>query len=284
MSSVSIAVVGSVNLDLVARIERFPFPGETLTDAVVSRHPGGKGANQALAAQRLGAHVSLAACVGDDPTADEALAPLAAAGVDLSHCRRLQDINSGLALILVSAEGENQIVVAPGANAEFSADRLALPAADAVIAQLEIPVETVLSLAQNSSGLFCLNAAPAKPVPRALLDRTDLLIVNEVEARALGADLDDYAGWLAVTYGAQGAVLRRGGHEVATAQPPAVEVVDTIGAGDAFTAALVVGMVSGLTPQRALQRACLVGALTTTRAGAQSSPLLAEVLQAEGGG
>lgn len=281
MSSVSIAVVGSVNLDLVARVERFPVPGETLTDAVVSRHPGGKGANQALAAQRLGAHVSLTACVGDDSTADEALAPLAAAGVDLSHCHRLKGINSGLALILVSAEGENQIVVAPGANAEFSADRLVLPATDAVIAQLEIPVETVLSLAQKASGLFCLNAAPVKPVPRALLDRTDLLIVNEVEARALEPDLDDFAGWLAVTYGAQGAVLRRGSREVATAQPPAVQVVDTIGAGDAFTAALVVGMVSGLTPQRALQRACLVGALTATRAGAQSSPLLAEVLQAE---
>lgn len=276
-----LTVVGSVNLDIVARVERFPVPGETLTNAVVSRHPGGKGANQALAAHRLGASVSLVACVGDDSVGDEALAPLAAAGVDLTYCHRLKGIASGLALILVSSNGENQIVVAPGANAAFSADLLELPQSDAVIAQLEIPVETVLSLARRRGGFFCLNAAPVKPVPRDLLDLTDLLIVNEVEARSIGTDLEHYAGWLAVTYGAKGAVLRRAGQEVASAKSPRVQVVDTVGAGDAFTAALVVGMVSGLSPAIALQRACLAGALATTRAGAQSSPLLAELLQAE---
>lgn len=274
-------VAGSVNLDIVARVERFPVPGETLTNAVVSRHAGGKGANQALAAQRLGAEVSLLACVGDDSAGEEALAPLAAAGVDLRFCHRQQGIASGLALILVSRDGENQIVVAPGANARLSVDRLELPEADAVIAQLEIPVETVLNLARRRRGFFCLNAAPIKPIPRELLDLTDLLVVNEIESQSLGAQLADYAGWLAVTYGARGAVLRRAGQEVASAMPPRVQVVDTVGAGDAFTAALVVSMVSGLTPGRALQRACLAGALATTREGAQSSPLLAELLQAE---
>jgi ribokinase len=276
-----LVVVGSVNLDIVARVERFPVPGETLTNAVVSRHAGGKGANQALAAQRLGAEVSLVACVGDDPAGEEALAPLAAAGVDLTYCHRLKGVASGLALILVASDGENQIVVAPGANAAFSADLLELPEADAVIAQLEIPLETLLSVARRQRGFFCLNAAPVKPVSRELLDLTDLLVVNEVEAQSLGPHLADYVGWLAVTYGARGAVLRRAGLEVASATPPRVQVVDTVGAGDAFTAALVVSMVSGLPPERALQRACVAGALATTRAGAQSSPLLAEVLQAE---
>lgn len=281
MTQPAITVAGSVNLDIVARVARFPVPGETMTNAVVSRFPGGKGANQALAAHRLGARVSLLACVGDDAAADEALVNLAAAGVNLDYCRRLQGVSTGLALILVSGDGENQIVVAAGANAAFAAELLEAPPADAVIAQLEIPLETVLSLARKTGSFFCLNAAPAKVVPQELLDLTDLLIVNEVEARCLGPQLDHYAGWLAVTYGARGAVLKRNGLEVASAQPPQVEVIDTTGAGDAFTAALVVGMVSGMSPESALQRACLAGALTATRAGAQSSPLLAELVQAQ---
>jgi ribokinase len=281
MTQPAITVAGSVNLDIVARVARFPVPGETVTNAVMNRFPGGKGANQALAAQRLGARVSLLACVGDDAVAGEALANLSAAGVNLEYCRRLQDTSTGLALILVSSDGENQIVVAAGANAAFTPDLLVAPLADAVIAQLEIPLETVLNLARKTAGFFCLNAAPAKAVPQELLDLTDLLIVNEVEARCLGPELEQFAGWLAVTYGARGAVLKRNGLEVASAQPPQVEVIDTTGAGDAFTAALVVGMVSGMSPESALQRACLAGALTATRAGAQSSPLLAELVQAQ---
>ncbi len=273
----SIAVVGSVNLDIVARVQQFPVPGETVTDAVVERFPGGKGANQALAAHRLGARVSMLACVGDDPAADEALSVLRDEGVDLSGCQRLAGVSTGLALILVAASGENQIVVAPGANAAFEPARLALPEVDAVICQLEVPMATVHRAATAGRHFFCLNAAPARAVPGEVLDHTDLLVVNEVEAAAIGDQLPGFRGLLAVTQGARGAMLSRDGREIARASPPAVEVVDTTGAGDAFTAALTVALVSGLDPQAALARACAAGALATTRLGAQSSPLAAEL-------
>jgi ribokinase len=271
-SNISIAVVGSVNLDIVARVKQFPEPGETLTDAVVSRYPGGKGGNQALAAHRLGAKVHMIACLGDDPAADEALATLANEGVNLDRCLRIDGMSTGLAIILVSGEGENQIVVAPGANAGFKPELLNIPGTDAVIAQLEVPMETVLKAARDTPGLFCLNAAPAKEVPPAVLDRTDLLVVNEIEARSIGRNLEGYSGLLATTYGSRGAVLSRKGIEIARAVPPEVKVVDTTGAGDAFTAALTVSLASGMPPDAAIDMACQCGALATTIAGAQSSP------------
>lgn len=276
---ISIAVIGSINLDIVARVGVFPKPGETLTNAMVSRFPGGKGANQALAAHRLGANVFMVGRVGDDPAADEALDGLRREGVNLDYCKTLADHATGLALILVNAEGENQIVVAPGANAAFDAAHLELPPTDACIAQLEVPVETILKAARANDSFFCLNAAPAKPVPHELLEHVDLLVVNEIEAMALGSELDSYRGLLASTHGARGAELSRNGKQVASAKPPRVEVVDTTGAGDAFTAALTVALVGGMPPQAALERACVVGALATTRPGAQSSPTLLEVQQ-----
>jgi len=274
---ISIAVIGSINLDIVARVSVFPQPGETLTNAVVSRFPGGKGANQALAAHRLGASVFMVGRVGDDPAAGEALDSLRREGVNLDYCKTLADHATGLALILVNAEGENQIVVAPGANAAFDAAHLELPPTDACIAQLEVPVETILKAARANDSFFCLNAAPAKPVPHELLEHVDLLVVNEIESRALGSELDGYRGLLASTHGARGAELSRNGKQLASAKPPRVEVVDTTGAGDAFTAALTVSLVGGMSPQAALERACIVGALATTRPGAQSSPTLLEV-------
>jgi len=276
---ISIAVIGSINLDIVARVRVFPQPGETITNAVVSRFPGGKGANQALAAHRLGASVFMVGRVGDDPAAGEALDSLRREGVNLDYCKTLADHATGLALIVVNAEGENQIVVAPGANAAFDAAHLELPPTDACIAQLEVPVETILKAARANGGFFCLNAAPAKPVPHELLQHVDLLVVNEIEAKALGSELDGYRGLLASTHGARGAELSRNGKQVASAKPPRVEVVDTTGAGDAFTAALTVSLVGGMSPQAALERACIVGALATTRPGAQSSPTLLEVQQ-----
>lgn len=273
----TIAIIGSVNLDIVARVDEFPRPGETVSGAAASRFGGGKGANQALAAHRLGARVYLVGRVGDDPAATEALQTLRDEGIDLSYCKRLDGIATGLALILVSATGENQIVVAPGANAAFHPEKLELPAADAFIAQLETPVETIARAASEYDGFFCLNAAPARPVPAELLRNIDLLVVNELEAECLGVDLDGYGGLLAVTYGSRGAALFRHGGEIARALPPAVDVVDTTGAGDAFTAALTLALLDGMQPRAALQRACLVGALTTQGLGAQTSPTAAEV-------
>lgn len=277
--NISIAVIGSINLDIVARVKNFPHPGETVTNATLSRFPGGKGANQAVAAHRLGASVFMVGRVGADPHAEEALQILREEGVDLSYCKRLDNQATGVALIVVNEAGENQIVVAPGANAAFDAKHLAFPPTDACIAQLEVPIETILKAALANNNFFCLNAAPVKPVPHELLKHVDLLVVNEIEAQALGAELDSFHGLLASTYGAKGAVLSRNGVQIAKAKPPKIEVVDTTGAGDAFTAALTVGLVSGLEPQAALEQACVVGALATTKMGAQSSPILDEVQQ-----
>lgn len=274
---ISIAVIGSINLDIVAQVKEFPQPGETITNATVNRFPGGKGANQALAAHRLGAEVFMVGRVGDDPVAEEATQTLRDEGVDLSYCKPLQATSTGLALIVVTEAGENQIVVAPGANARFDAEHLVVPKSDAIIAQLEVPIETILKAATSNNCFFCLNAAPAKPVPHELLRHVDLLVVNEIEAQTLGAGLDSYTGLLATTYGGDGAELKQNGELVASAKPPKVAVVDTTGAGDAFTAALVVALVRGMKPQTALEYACVVGALTTTRMGAQSSPLAAEL-------
>jgi ribokinase len=267
----SIAVVGSINLDLVARCERLPRPGETLTGATFERVPGGKGANQALAAARLGAAVALVGAVGEDPFADEALALLAEGGVDLDGVRRVGQ-PTGVALIVVGADGENQIVVAPGANhaAEAAAG---VEGADAVLCQLEIPVATVAE-ALRRARFTCLNAAPAAELPDGLLERVDLLVVNRYEQEAVGR----FDGLTALTLGAEGAVLLERGEVVARARPPAVEAVDGTGAGDAFTACLLVSLLEGRPRDEALTRACAAGALAASRPGAQPSlPTAAEV-------
>jgi len=273
----SIAVVGSVNLDLVARVSAFPRTGETVTGATLEHHPGGKGGNQALAALRLGARVELLACVGDDANADLALEQLRREGVGLGHIQRLAAHKTGVAMIVVDDRGDNQIVVAPGANAEFTDDQLELPQCDGMIAQLEVPMSTLIRAASDHRGFFCLNAAPARPVASELLKHTDLLVVNELEAEAIGPRLADYDGWLAVTYGASGAELTRQGSWVASSESPRVEAVDSVGAGDAFTACLTLEMVRGLEPQQALERACAAGALATTCHGAQNGPSVAEI-------
>ena len=276
---ISVAVIGSINLDIVAHVKNFPQPGETVTNAVVHRFPGGKGANQAVAAHRLGASVFMVGRVGSDPLAEEALYTLRREGIDLGYCKALKNHATGLALIVVNEAGENQIVVAPGANAAFDAKHLVVPLTDACIAQLEVPVETILKAARANNNFFCLNAAPVKPVPHELLEHVDLLVVNEIEAQALGSELENFHGLLASTYGARGAVLSHNGRQIARATPPEVDVLDTTGAGDAFTAALTVALVSGMKPQLALEEACIVGALATTKLGAQSSPGRLEVQQ-----
>jgi ribokinase len=261
-----IVVVGSVNLDLVARCERLPRPGETVTGAVFDQVPGGKGANQAVACARLGAEVRLVARVGRDAFADTATVLLREAGVELDL--QVGDGPTGVALILVDAAGENAITVAPGANAEL--EEFELPAADAVITQLEIPDAAVVAAWEQASGLFCLNAAPARPVS---VD-ADLVVVNRYELDTL----ERRDGLVAVTLGAEGAVLYDEGEEIARAAPPAVVAVDGTAAGDAFTACLVVSLVEGREPGDALRRACAAGALAASRPGAQPSlPTATEV-------
>ncbi len=267
----TVVVIGSVNLDLVATVERLPVPGETVTGAVLTRFPGGKGANQALAARRLGADVSLLACVGEDPAADEALALLRENRVDLSSCRRVSHVATGTALIAVASSGENHIVVAPGANRELACDALTVLQADALICQLEVPIDTIARAAATFSGFFAVNLAPAMHVDVAILQRADLVVVNESEAAWYGASLDACEGLVATTYGAEGARLTRRGRELARATPPAVAAIDTTAAGDAFTAALTLALVEGEAPVAALRFACAAGAAATTKMGAQPS-------------
>jgi ribokinase len=261
-----ITVVGSINLDLVARCERLPRVGETVTGATFSRVPGGKGANQALACARLGAEVTLIGAVGQDSFAEEALSELREARVTLDVETSAEP--TGVALITVDVAGETTIVVAPGANATL--DEVELPEHDAVLCQLEIPDAAVVSAWEACTGFFCLNAAPA----RSTAIDPDLTVVNRYELEALTRR----DGLVAVTHGAEGAVLLEDGEELARAAPPEVEVVDGTGAGDAFTACLLVSLLEGLDPREALVRACAAGALAASRFGAQPSlPTTAEI-------
>lgn len=276
--SIRIAVIGSVNLDIVATGATLPAPGETVTNAVLAQHPGGKGANQALAARRLGAHVALSARVGRDANADAALRLLREADVDLSALHEDDEAATGVALIAVAASGENQIVVAPGANATLTPDAMILPDADALIMQLEIPLETVSAAATAFTGFLALNLAPAATLPAETLARADLIVVNEGEAAFYGDALHAARGHVAITYGARGAALFRAGRKRAEATPPPITPLDTTGAGDSFVAALTVALLEKQPPEAALRFACAAGAVTATRAGAQTSlPTRAEV-------
>ncbi len=264
-----ITVVGSLNIDLVARCARLPHPGETIGGADFRRIPGGKGANQAVAAARLGAEVRFVGRVGTDRFALDALEQ---EGVDVSSVVA-DDGESGVALIFVDDAGENVIVVAPGANGRLAAADVPAERADAVLCQLEIPVEAV-SAAAAHAGHFCLNAAPAGAVPAEIVRRADLVVVNRYEFDALGVT----PSLTALTLGAEGAVLLESGVEVARAAAPCVDAVDGTAAGDAFCAALLVYFLRGVDRKEALRLACAAGALAASRLGAQPSlPTAAEV-------
>jgi ribokinase len=261
-----IVVVGSINLDLVVRVPTLPRPGETVAGGTFAQVPGGKGANQAVACARLGSEVTLIGAVGRDAVAEEALAGLRQAGVALRLAQAPE--HTGVALIQVDAAGETTIAVAPGANGTLGA--VELPEHDAVLCQLEVPDEAVLSAWEGAAGTFCLNAAPARPIE---VD-PDLTVVNRLELDTLSRR----DGLVAVTLGAEGAVLLDDGEEIARAAPPAVDAVDGTAAGDAFTACLLISLLEGRAEDEALERACAAGALAASRFGAQPSlPTAAEI-------
>lgn len=273
-----VTVVGSVNLDLVTALPRLPRAGETLTATGLARLPGGKGANQALALRRLGLPVRLVAAVGNDPEAGTALELLRQEGVGLDRLQRVSE-PTGLALIAVDTEGETTIVVVPGANAALRVDPPDVADADAVLTVLEVPDHAVIAAATHATGLFVLNAAPARPLPAEVLRRADLVVVNRAEYAALPGLRAARA--VAVTDGSRGAVLLRDAQQVASAAPPRVTTVDGTAAGDAFIAAAVAGLLRGLPDTELLTRACAAGALATTRHGAQPSlPTAAEIDEA----
>lgn len=266
MPAPRITVVGSINLDLVVRCDTLPRPGETVGGATFERFPGGKGANQAVACARLGAEVRMVGSVGCDGFAEEALAGLRAAGVELD----LHEVEqpTGVALITVAEGGETTIVVSPGANATVGG--FTLPPSDAVLCQQEISDQAVVAAWEQATGLFCLNAAPAR---RIAVD-PDLAVVNRFERDAL-ARTD---GLVALTLGAEGAILLEDGREIGRAVPPPVDAVDGTAAGDAFTACLLVSLLEGRGNDEALTRACAAGALAASRLGAQPSlPTAAEI-------
>jgi len=273
--SYGLTVLGSINLDLILQVESLPKASETVTGGVYSALPGGKGANVAVAAKRLGAETEIMAAVGDDDYAAQALINLDKEGVYLDAVRRV-DAHTGLAFITVSKDGENQIAVASGANAAYTPADVPKLCSDVLITQFEIPTAVIESALDGYQGFVAVNASPVRSGVEAILARADLIIVNEGEA--LQYDLENQAGLVAVTLGSKGAELRKGGKVIATAKPPKIDVVDTTGAGDAFAAALTVALAEKQTHQDALDFACAVGALTTTKLGTQTaSPTRAEV-------
>ncbi|KUM34846.1 ribokinase [Arthrobacter sp. EpRS71] len=266
-SSPTLTVVGSINLDITATASRLPSPGETVGGGILRQQPGGKGANQAVAAARLAGRSRMVGAVGHDEAGLSLITAMAGAGVDVQDIARV-DSATGTALVLVDGEGENQIMVCPGANGSVTLEGVDFDDDEAVLCQLEVDQNVVLEAAQRTQGFFALNAAPAMPIIPELLERCDLVIVNETEYELIPALRD--APLVAVTYGGEGSAIFVDGERVAEA--PAVRVTDianTIGAGDAFCAALVLALQSGLEHSHALAAANAVGADAVRDASSQ---------------
>lgn len=252
-----LTVVGATNADHLVRVERLPHPGETVADGLLTTQPGGKGANQAVAAARLGAVVRLVSAVGRDATGADLLSELRAAGVDTDGVQMVDEA-TGTAIVLVDATGENSIVVCRGANGRIDPRAVRIEPGSAMLAQLEVDMDVVESAALACTGLVALNPSPAQALSSRLRERVDMFIVNEGEYDALpeihGASL------IVMTLGAKGARLLRHGRLVTSAPSVAARVVNTVGAGDAFAAALTVALLRGRSDEDALRAASRVGA------------------------
>jgi ribokinase len=289
-----VSVIGSVNFDIAVRSERFPGAGETVSGVGSSLSAGGKGANQAVQAALLGAHVTFVARVGDDVFAAAALKSLVDAGVDTAHVATEADTPTGIAVIWLDLGGENRIVLAPNANACLSAADVdaaadAIGRSAAAVAQFEVADDVIVRAAEVASerGVpLVLNAAPARVMPPSVLRRTAWLVANRVEAEVIsGVDARDERGLaraaaairaqgprgVVITLGDGGAFVADGAAPVLVPALAAERVVDTTAAGDAFVAAFAVGLAGGSDPATAARLGAAAGAVAVTRPGAQSS-------------
>ncbi|TDE15105.1 ribokinase [Jiangella asiatica] len=290
MTRTRIAVVGSANIDLVVAVDRLPEAGETVLGADVVYRSGGKGANQAVAALRYGAETSLYAAIGRDTFGTQLANALADEGLDV-YLRRDDDRPSGVALVVVDGAGANTITVSAGANDTLSSDGLAdlgaaLPETDALLLQLEIPLETALDAARRAVAHGVTVTLNASPLPSEITEAlwelvalTDVLIVNETEARTLRAGGWDWAqrarslldrgpDVAVITLGAEGAVAAKR-DQVVTQRGIPVDAVDTTGAGDTFCGVFAAEFSRGGDLRRAMAHACAAGAIATTRVGAR---------------
>ncbi len=296
--SIDIAVVGSCNVDLVVNVDSIPTVGQTVLGGDLRRIPGGKGANQAVAASRLGKSVAMIGRIGDDENGKFLQANLEENDVNTEFLFTTPLIPTGVALISVQHDGDNAIVVSPGANSELSPEDVVnvppIAEAQVLLLQAEIPIETVLAAAQTAEGTVIWNPAPApnESVPLELLDLVDVLVPNQQELELLigNGSADNLESIFAmaktfpcsstiVTLGAQGAVVVAS-NEAVHIPAPEISPVDTTAAGDSFCAALAGSLVEGKDLVEATQWAVQVGAATTLIAGAQPSlPTSSEVLQ-----
>ncbi len=294
--------MGSINQDFVLKVDRRPKPGETVTDAVLSTHNGGKGANQAAAAALLGASVALLGRVGDDGFGGPLVRALEEKGVDIALIEEVPDSSTGTAFITVTEDGENAITVAPGANRRLTpedvdAAREAIAGTTVLVAQMEVPPACVARAIEVAGGVgtrAILNLAPPFEIPRPVLEGLDPLVVNEHEAAfLLGDGVEGVEGALAaapellalgpkstvVTVGAAGAVFAEGG-DTGHVPAPEAEVVDTTGAGDAFVGALAVRLARGDSLEEAVGYAVRAGSAAVTREGAQGALPTPDILEA----
>ncbi|MFC9518929.1 ribokinase [Nocardiaceae bacterium NPDC056970] len=282
MAQNTVVVVGSINMDLVAHADRMPAPGETILGTSFATTPGGKGSNQAIAAAKAGADVVFVGAVGDDTFALELRQALVDAEVDAVRLREVPG-PSGIAAIIVDGDGQNSIIVVPGANSHVvdltDEELTAIADADVLLCQLEIPLATVTAAARHAAThgtVVMLNPSPTQTLPDDLADTVDVLVVNETEERQLGEDTLARVQHVVTTLGAGGARYRGPGDVRIQVDSPTVDAIDTTGAGDAFAGALASMWSRG--PREALTFACAAGALTATRPGASAaSPTRSEI-------
>jgi len=298
-----LTVLGSLNMDISVTVPRLPAPGATVLGSAAVFTPGGKGANQAVAAARLGAAVRMVGCVGGDDFGRQLLAALREAGVDAAGVRVADGVPTGLAMISVDGAGENLITVAPGANHEVGAADAASAAEgspDVLVISAEVPVAAIRAALAQARGTRCvLNLAPAPPQAAAIVaDGVDWLVVNESEAGAvLGRDVQGLkeaslaaaelaaagARHAVITAGAHGAVLAVPGRDPLTIEAFEVRAVDTVGAGDCFVGALAVALAAGIPAAEAVRAAAAAAAAAATRPGAQAGlPRPADILAVTG--